>query len=358
MIKIVHIIGRLTYGGAEKLLLDLCQKINKEKFAVSVVVLQSDNPLAEQFQKAGIKLKFFEKENRWDWGIVNRLAEYLQEQNPDIVHTHLFAGDFWGYWACRKAKIKKTISTKHDILKESFCRDRLGPFCRRRFTKIVAISRATRDYLFRVEKIETQKVEVIYNGVDVEKFYDPQTKIFKKDELMIGCVGRLAKEKGQKHLLRACRFLPFADWRLLLVGDGPKRKELELLAENLGIRHKVHFSGNVDDVRPFLKVLDVFVLPSVSEGLSLVILEAALAGKVVVASRVGGVPEIVTDKQNGLLFTPKKAEELVRHLTWVHENKEKAVLLAEDLRETVKNNFSLQRTVEHYQSLYENIANK
>lgn len=358
MIKIVHVIGRLTYGGAEKLVLDLCRNIDQEKFSVSVAVLQADNPLAQQFISAGIEVEFFEKEKSWDFSIIKKLADYLKEKKPDIVHTHLFAGDFFGYLAVRLAKIKIIVSTKHDILKESFWRNFFGAFCRRRFTAVVAISKATREYLFQAEKIKPQKVKIIYNGVDVEKFYRPNAKIFKKEELVIVCVGRLAKEKGQKHLLRACRFLPFANWRLLLVGDGPKRKELEMLAENLAIRDKVKFSGNVDDVRPYLDLADVFVLPSISEGLSLVILEAALAGKFIVASRVGGVPEIVGDRQNGLLFEPKKAEQLVKHLVWINDNREKAALLAKDLQQFVAENFSLQKTVAQYQKLYEDIANK
>ena len=358
MIRVIHIIGRLNYGGAEKLLLDLCRKIDKEKFEVSVVVLQDNNPLAEAFENAGIKLEYFHKKGKLDFGVINRVARYLKEENPDVVHTHLFGADYWGSLAARKAGVEKIISTKHDILNEGFARRFLGRRARRKFDKVVAISNATKEFLIEEEKIPVEKVQVIYNGIDVHKFYIENPSLFETDALTIGSIGRLSKEKGHKHLIRACRFLRKRTWRLTLVGEGPLRKELEAQARFLGVEDRVKFTGLVEDVREALQEFDVFVLPSVSEGLSLSVLEAALAGKFVVATNVGGVPEIITHKETGLLFKPKRIEELLKHLEWVIEHKGEARRMALALQKNVLENFDINKVVKEYEDLYLSLIKK
>ena len=356
MITITHIIGRLCYGGAEKLLLDICRKIDKERFRVEVLVLQDDNPLADQFGEAGIKVTFFHKRGKFDFDLVKRVAKYLKQTKPDIVHTHLFAADFYGGQAARLAGVKHLISTKHDILSEGFWRDYLGRRARRRFDRVVAISKATRDFLVEHEGLDYQRVDVIYNGIDMQRFYEEKAHIFPNDEIVIGSIGRLSKEKGHKHLIRACRFLNNKDWRLILVGDGTMKRELVGLTEYLGLENQVKFTGAVNDVRPYLKDMDVFVLPSVSEGLSLVILEAAAAGKMVVATNVGGVPEIIHNKEDGLLFKPKSIEQLVAHLNWINDHRDAAVKMAKKLQANVVEKFDINKTVGEYEALYERIV--
>ncbi|MEK7512101.1 MAG: glycosyltransferase, partial [Patescibacteria group bacterium] len=188
--------------------------------------------------------------------------------------------------------------------------------------------------------------------------YCEKPAILEKEGLVIGTVGRLVREKGQKHLIRACRFIKNHDWRLIIVGDGPLKKELSNLAISLGIADRIRFDGEQDDVRPALEEMDVFVLPSISEGLSLVILEAAAAGKVVVATKVGGVPEIIKNKENGLLFKPKSIEQLVGHLNWIDEHREEARKMAMSLQKRVMSDFDINKTIKEYEKLYEELAIK
>jgi len=352
MIKITYIIGRLSYGGAEKLLLDLCRKIDKTKFEITVAVLQENNPMKEDFEAAGVHLEFFNKTNKLDIDVLRRLADYLREVKPDIVHTHLFAGDFWGGRAAELAGVKHLISTKHDMMSQGFWRDRLGRVMRRKFDRVVAISDAVRTYLIDTEKISIEKVALIYNGVDVNRFYRPKSRILQGEGLRIGTVGRLSKEKGQKHLIRACRFLPEGAWDLTVVGEGPLRAELRDLVDFLGLQSSVKFTGQVEDVRKYLNEFDVFVLPSISEGLSLALLEAALAGAFIIATNVGGVPEIIRDRETGLLFKPKNIEQLLAHLRWVDDHREEARRLARALQAEVAEKFSIYDVVKRYEAVY------
>jgi glycosyltransferase involved in cell wall biosynthesis len=356
MIKIVHIIASLSYGGAEKLLYDLCRKIDKEKFSVSVVVFQDNNPLAKPFEESGISVKYFKKLGPLDFSIVRKVAKYLESINPDIVHTHLFGADYWGGQAAEMARVPYIVSTKHDVLNEGRLRNYLGSKKRRKFDRVIAISEAIREFLIKQEKIDHEKIAIIHNGVDVNRFLVDEPKLFPKENLRIGSVGRLSKEKGHKHLIRACRFLKNWEWHLSLVGDGPLRKELEQLALFLGIEEKVKFVGMVEDVREYLEKMDVFVLPSVSEGLSLAVLEAALAGKFIIATDVGGLPEIVTNKETGLLFKPKNIEQLVAHLNWVDEHREEARKMAARLQKEVMQKFDINKVIREYEKVYEDLV--
>ncbi|MEK7511770.1 MAG: glycosyltransferase, partial [Patescibacteria group bacterium] len=169
MIKVCHVIGRLAYGGAERLLLDICRKIDKDKFQLSIIVLKRDNPLIEQFEDAGVEVKCIEKKGKLDLSLTRRLAEYFKKTKPDIIHTHLFLADYWAGRAARSAGVKRIVSTKHDILSEDLIRDYLGRKARRKCDKVVAISKATREYLVETEKISCDQIEVIYNGIDINK---------------------------------------------------------------------------------------------------------------------------------------------------------------------------------------------
>lgn len=357
-IKIIHIIGKLQMGGAERLLYDLCRKMDKEKFSVQVVTVHGGGAAQKLFETAGIQVVNFNKKEKWDFATIQRLADYLRGERPDIVHTHLFAGDFWGGIAARRAGVSHLISTRHDVLKEGWHRDFLGRWARKKCDKIVAISQFVFEHLVKNEGIDFNKIVVIHNGIDITKFYNPARTILKTDLVTIGAVGRLSKEKGQKHLLRAGRLLRHKNWQMLLAGDGPYRALLERLTHLLGIENKVKFLGEIEDVLPTLQQLDIFVLPSASEGLSLALLEAAAAGCFVIATRVGGVPEVVNDNVTGKLFKAKRIEQLVAHLDWVVANPEQARRMAKGLQEEVVVKFDLNVMAQKYMKMYEGLAGK
>ncbi|MFH0988317.1 MAG: glycosyltransferase [Parcubacteria group bacterium] len=356
MIKIVYIIGRLGYGGVEKLLLDICRRIDRSRFEVSIITLQEDNPLLKQFQDAGVVIKQFIKKRRGDRGLVTDVANYLKEIKPDIAHTQLFVGDYYGAKAAVEAGVKHIVSTKQDIFTEGLLRGYFYRRMHRRMDRVVAISEAIRRFLIEKEKLFVERVPVIYSGIDTERFGSVTSNILNKEELVVGSVGRLSKEKGHKHLLRACCFLKNKNWRLILVGDGPLRADLENSAVSLGVAEKVKFVGITEDVRPYLNEMDIFVLPSVSEGLGLAALEAGAAGRFVIATAVGGLPEIVDDRENGLLFKPKNIEQLARHLNWVDENREQARVLAERLQKKVREKFDISHCVAQYEELYQELV--
>ena len=355
-IKIVHIIGKLDVGGAERLILDLGRKLDKSRFDIQIVALKGSGALEREFAKAEVPVTVIEKRYLGDWSVIDRVADFLKREMPDIVHTHLFIGDFWGGRAAKRAGIKHLVSTKHDVMHEGFIRRFFSKRYHRSVDRVVAISEATHNFLVKKEKVDPARVPVIYNGIDIAKFFVPNEKIFDSEEIVFGLVGRLSREKGQRYLLPALKLVKNTNWKLLIVGDGPERPVLEKQVKRLKFEDKVRFVGRQTDVRPALSEMDVFVLPSLSEGLSLAVIEAAAAGKFVIASAVGGVPEIVRDHETGLLFKRADIENLVASLNWVFDHREEAIPMAARLQASVAEKFDINNIIKQYEALYESLV--
>lgn len=351
-IKIIHIIGQLAFGGAEKLVLDLCRKIDREKFSVAVISIGQPGKLISEFDKAGVKVFSVEKKFKGDWRVLNKIKNILREENPQVVHTHLFGGDYWGGRAALVCHVPVIVSTKHDIMNEGLLKNFLVNRIRRRFSRIIAISQASENRLVKKDKIKKEKVSVIYNGIDMGKFWVEDPKIFEKNEIVFGSIGRLVPIKGHSRLIRAVQFLKRENWHLEILGDGPERGRLQGLIEQLDLQDKISLPGQIVDVREYLADFDVFVLPSLTEGLSLAVIEAAAAGKFIIASNVGGVPEIISDGQTGLLYNSNDIGELAEKIIWVFDHQDEARAMARRLHQEVVQKFDINQIIKHYENLY------
>jgi glycosyltransferase involved in cell wall biosynthesis len=356
-IKIIHIIGALDYGGAERLLLDLGRKIDREKFDLAVVSLAPRGTLADKFDDAGVKFVNIPKRFKGDIAVIGRLAAYLKQSAPDIVHTHLNIGDLWGGRAARKAGVKIIVSTRHDVMREGIIRGEFGKAERRQATKIIAISEATKKYLIEKEKVAPEKIVVIYNGIDVSRYWS-EKEVLNNEEIVFGSVGRLSREKGHRYLIQALARLKFKNWQLILVGDGPERLKIDALVKKNNLVDRVKFVGATPEVVNYLEQMDVFVLPSLSEGLSLAAIEAGLNGKFVIASDVGGVPEIVSSNKTGLLVPPGNIEALVETLDWVSTHRSEARLMAKKLQKELAEKFDIGQIIKQYEDFYLGLVKK
>ncbi len=207
---------------------------------------------------------------------------------------------------------------------------------------------------------------MIYNGVDVDKFsevFSQEQKIgFRKRQgidkgPIIGIVARLSSVKGHKYLLLAmekvCRKLP--DASLLVVGDGPLKKELVNMAQKLACCKKIIFKDGVADTREYLSVMDIFVLPSVQEGLGLCLIEAMAMGKPVVASDVGGIYTVVKDQKTGLLVPPKDPESLAQAILKLVDNPDFSNKMAANARAAAREKFTLKEMADKTIGVYEEV---
>jgi len=227
----------------------------------------------------------------------------------------------------------------------------------------VAVSEAMKDKLVRIG-IPGQKITVIYNSIEDNGFYkeppDPnlRKKFASNDEtLLVGVIGRLSREKGQRIFLEAwakvCKLIP--NTIVLFIGDGPDREILEKICVAKGIQDKVVFLGHQINPHPFYRILDLVVMPSLSEGLPNVPLEALSHKKAIIATSVGGTPEIIEDGENGILVKPGDPNALSDAIVALLENSEKRNSMAANGLSCLYPKFSPENRVSKILSLYQEI---
>ena len=361
--KILHLTPHLEIGGIPRHVLDLCSQLQSQGHDVTVA--STGGVQIGALKAAGVKhlqiplsSKFEFGPNLWRSWLA--LLPALQSGSFDIVHAHTRIAQVLGGLIENKHGIP-CVTTCHGFFKTNLGR-RLWPCWEQ---KVIAVSPAVQEHLVRVHRVAMEKIVCIPNGIDTEKYqqgYDEHRTTALRQQLgipkgcrVVGTTARLSPVKGLNHLLDAFALCLKADKNLccLIVGEGPVRKELEVQAKNLGIAPRVVFAGAVDNVAPYLALMEVFVLPSRMEGLGLSILEAFAAGKPVVASRVGGIVDVIRNNENGLLVSPGSPQEIARAMQQILADEKLGARLAQEGNKTVRRDYSLDRMVQAVQSLYD-----
>ncbi len=370
-VKVLEMIDQPFLGGGQKNLLSLSLGLNRDRFEVCVCS-KDGGPLVEEVKRAGIKHYPICFSKTPSPAILDEIYTLLKKNHFDIVHTHGGVAGFFGRLAAKKYGTPFVIHTLHGIhylhyrnpfLKALFI---LQERYLSRFTHfVIFVSESDRVRGQRYRLVPREKMVLIRNGIDAEKFsqrllsadkiLDYKKKLgLESSSLIVGTVARLHRQKGIIYLLRAFQkvVLSLPQARLLLVGDGQLRKKLEKEAAHLGLGKYVLFLGEREDVAELISIFDVFVLPSLWEGLPFVLLEAAVAGKPVVASDIEGVREIIKSGKNGLLVPAKEHRALADAILNLLRKKDLALRLGEQLRKDVPSRFKIFSMIEETQNLY------
>lgn len=314
--KVLHIINNLGSGGAEKLLEDLIPLMNKmENVEVDILLLTDEkNVFHDSLINKGVKVDVIKYRNMYDIRNVFEIKKYIVDGGYDIVHSHIFPTQYWVAFSRlfignKKVKFITTEHSTHNRRREKFYFRPIDKLIYSQYDTIISITEKTRDNLIDWIDPKHKKIDkhvVIENGVDIAKI--KAALPYKKNELINGItentklicmVGRFSEAKDQPTLIRAVSRLP-EDIHLVLVGEGPLKKENEELAEELDMSDRVHFLGFREDIPRILKTVDIVVLSSYWEGLSLSSIEGMASGKPFLASKVAGLEEVVGNI--GLLF--------------------------------------------------------
>ncbi len=364
-IKVLHLISnKAAIGGAEKFLLDMSKEYDTGRFSVSycTVFSEGNNIFANEIRKRN--LECFEIKGT-DWTnlpqIIQKLVVFMKRERFDIVHTQLLHGSIVGQLAARIAKVPVRVITRqyttdcyhggHKYL------DKFDAYVARKATKVIAISNAVKDDLLE-QGVSYNNIELIYNGILLEPFDDENNKSTLRetfpDKYLIAFVANLNERKGHEYLLQAMAQLvsQYNDIHLLLIGEGDLRKKLEELTAKLKLEENVSFLGYQPNVSALLKDIDLYVHASVLEPLGIAVLEAMAAGKCVIATAVGGVPEIITDGQTGFLVPSQDSTKLADAIHNARENLYKTQKIAKAGRKHVEESFSIRSIVKKYQELY------
>lgn len=334
---------------------DLARFSNRKSFAVEVLCLRTGGLFEDELRQAKVPFTIIGSLKRPIIFDFFRIVKHIRHVAPDIVHTHLFGGDFYGRICARLAGVKNIISTEQNLnLNENLLKKIAKYFTAKLAIKIVAASGAIKKYLIKSEGVKADKIEVIYNGVEIEKFIKENRDYLKAET--VGSIGRLTKQKGFDYLIKAAADIPKI--KIAIAGVGEEGGALLREIKELGLEGRVRLAGQQKDVVGFLDTLDIFVLPSRWEGFGIVLLEAGLSGLPVIASRVDGIREIVTDGEDGILFAPGNAKELNIKLMKLLNNPSERARLGRNIQEKVKEKFDIKKITKQYEDLYLSIIEK
>ena len=310
------IAGGLNVGGAERQLLYLARGLDRQRFTPLVIDLRRGSPLAPEFRASGVELVELGYRGRLDVGVVRRIRDAVRARRIQVACLYLWPATPWGYAALRWAGIRHWVATERNsgAVYDPAWQVALESRILARASRLVAITRAAGD--FAVSRgVAPERVAIIHIGVAPPQPRRASDAVRRELGIatgapIIGCVARLAPQKNHATLLLAASIVArrSPDAHFLLVGDGELRAELEARTADLGLGERVHFLGMRRDAADFLNACDVGVLASDrQEGCSNFLIEAALLGKPVVATTVGGIPEAVQQGETGLLVPPRDA---------------------------------------------------
>lgn len=318
--KLLIVTDEMEVGGTQRQIVELARHLDPEAYEISLVYFRKRSTYVDDLRAAGVRVTCIPKRGKLDPLFLYRLTRYLRQGEFDLVHAFSFSGELWGWLANRIAGRARFISSVRSIYEwYSPLQWRIKRRIALGSAALVANSRAGADHAAASMGIPGSSVQVVHNGMRFRQSLDEvrRQRVARADgDLRVLFIGRLVDHKNVPCLLRAFEIvvatLPHA--RLDIVGDGPDRPALEAHAARLGVAARVAFHGEQTNVSPYFAAADVFVCSSHREGLSNAIMEAMGAGLPVIASHVGGNPELVIHEETGLLFPPDDHESLAAML--------------------------------------------
>lgn len=365
-INILHVISKLPVGGVENQLLLILKNYDRTKFNPIVCSLLDKGEIGKEIEEAGIEVISLNKlKHRFDPTIVRDICHLIKKRNIKIVRTHQYHANLYGRLAGWLAKVPCIVASIHNVYtRDKKIHRRIINKLLSRFTdKVVAVSETVKHDILMYDGLSEDKVTVIYNGIDINRFSRINGNIIRKefkipfDIPVIGTIGRLTFQKGMKYLLEAVSLVKKRSPKiiLLIVGDSPIKDELQNYAKALGMDSHVIFTGSRRDVPELLSAMDIFVLPSLWEGLPNALLEAMAAGKPIIATDIPPIREIVNSEKVGILVPPQNCNAIADSIEFLFHNKNFAENLANAARERVFTTFHIKTSVRHYTELFENI---
>jgi sugar transferase (PEP-CTERM/EpsH1 system associated) len=380
---VVHIIYALGTGGLENGLVNIINRSPVGRYRHTIVCLTDATDFSKRITAPDVDVIELHKKPGQDWGLYGQLLKTLRQLSPDIVHTRNLASLEMQVVTLFLPGVKRVhgehgrdmqdldgTNKKYNLLRKA-----LRPFIHR----YIAVSEDLRGWLSRTIHVPEVKLRQIYNGVDTEKFQARQTVqvgdptktmeqqvltpegFLSSDTVVVGTVGRLAEVKNQRLLIMAIKCLMVArpelshKVRLVMVGDGPLYSALQKEVLELGLSDVVWMPGDRDDVPQLMQLMDVFVLPSLAEGISNTVLEAMATGLPIVATKVGGNPELVVDGENGRLVSVGDEQKLAEVLAELIDNPNIRIQMGQNGLKRVTSTFNWQRTVSEYLGIYDEL---
>jgi len=366
-LRVMEMIDKPSLGGGQTALLLLAENLDRSRFEV-VISSGGDGPLAEEARQKGIAYVPVSLGKRLSLRPLREITGVLRENKIDVLHTHGGIAGFYGRSAARRVRTPAVVHTLHGIhylhYRNPLLR-RLYVFLERKYSRstdrLILVCQSDLRQARRHRLAPEEKMTVILNGTDFRPELGADGIARRRGELgwlpdrpVVGTVARLHRQKGVVNLLRAAPQIlsTFPEIKIAVVGDGPQSGSLRREAQRLGLEGRLLFLGERKDAASVMALFDIFVLPSLWEGLPFVLVEAAALGKPIVATAVDGVPEILEDGKTGLLVPPKDPSALADAVIRLLKDKKEAYRLGAMAQTLVPPRFPLRRMIEQTQNLY------
>lgn len=368
-LRILQLVSSLTIGGAEQIVLSLAERVDASRFQTHVCSLSvvGQNSLQPEFERLSVPLLALNARRFYDLKAMQAVRQYVKQQQIDVIHTHLTDADVVGRLVGRSLNIP-VLSTMHNM-PHNYCRQRRDRYWLQRFTArslvahLVAVSPRIREMYISQWGIPAQRISAIYNSVRMEPFLAvapgvPASRWHTGP--IITNVARFNPQKAQHLLLAAAPLVlkQFPQATFLLVGKGHLEQDLRRQVQALGLSQNVVFTGVRHDIADILAQTDVFVLPSLWEGLPLSAIEAMAAARAVLVTDVGGNSELVVSGQSGVVVPPNNVGALATGLLNVLADEPARLALGAAARQRVKLLFSTERFVQQHEALYTQLAHQ
>jgi len=360
---ILHLIETGGPGGAERIILDIAENLDPRY--LSIIGLLKTGWVSSQAMMRGLRLVMIDARSFGDLSILLRLLRLIRQCEVVLIHAHEFYMSGMGALVSRLTGVPLVITVHgKGYYPDRRRRRMIYRLAAAQAKGVVAVSQDLREFFCRTIKIPTEHVRVIYNGIPCRPYSstvrDPillESAGIPRDATIIGTLGNLYPVKGHVYLIRAARIIlqHRPDIHVVILGRGAEESVLRAEAKSLGIENRIHLLGYRNDASRWLATMNVFTLPSLSEGLPLSLLEAMAAGIPPVVTDVGGMPEVIRDGETGFIVPPRNPEAMALKIRCLLEDSQVAATLAAAGQRQVRQRFSLEAMLAQYTSLYQEV---
>ena len=367
MIKILHLIDTTGPGGAETVFVQLCTLLDKQQYEPCVII-SGPGWVYDSLVAQGISPYIINAKKGFNFSYLREILQLVKHKNINLIQAHLFGASVYAAIVGLISR-KPVVATLHGAVDISH--DERFIFLKRLILKwgvksLVVVSVQLASEIANRIKFKQNRINVIHNGVDLDKFRLQKSGRLRKkynipdNSIVLGCVGNIRKAKGYPYLLNACAILKAKklEFNLIIAGEGkgPLYEELQIQLKKLNLVDDIFFEGFVSDVPEFLSNIDIFVLPSISEGFSITTVEAMASGLPIVATRSGGPETILLDRETGLLVPPESGESIAAGIELLMKTPDLCTAMSKKAKAEAKNKYSLQKMINHYHGLYQNLT--
>ena len=356
-INILYLITSFDIGGAQRAIARTVKRLDKAKYNIIVSSLkEGDGRIISELQTTNARIVNLGMQFKYDIRVLYKLYSLLRKNRIDLIYAYLFHAIFLSRIIGKLAEIPIILSSERNITDaENYLRLQLNRFTCRYSDKISTVSQAVyRDYK-TVVGIPESKLITIYNGIEVDRFIYSPFKEKTNNSYVIGCVGRLHPKNGYKYLIEAAHILRDRNLLYRFIGDGEERTNLEQQVKDRSLQNRVEFCGYRSDIPDQLAMLNIYVQPSLYEGMPNSVLEAMASGLPIIATNVGGNSEVIIDNQTGFLVPSQNPNAIADKIAYIIEHPDVAMQIGQNARAYVKKNFSVENMVRKTNELFETV---